>query len=117
MRGCLVQIRCFDTTLTFLKLGQRPILLFSCKKHLCYYRFAESEINALTKSGNLAISMTSIWTSAQILTLAPDNASAKAGQTLASPRKWTTLGRNERALWGECPGSAKEPYQVQVDLS
>src|SRR5574341_2349715 len=61
--------------------------------------------------------MISAWTSAQVLTLAPDNASAKAGQALASSHKWTTLGRNERALWGECPGSAKEPYQVQIDLS
>lgn len=61
--------------------------------------------------------MTSAWTSAQVLTLAPDSASAKAGQALASSRKWTTLGRSDRALWGECPGSAKQPYRVQIDLS
>lgn len=55
-------------------------------------------------------------TTEQILALAPDSASAKAGQGLAGPRKWVTLGSNERAVWGECQGSGKDPYQVQADL-
>ena len=50
----------------------------------------------------------------QIVTLAPDAASAAAGRKLATPAPWMNLGRNERALWGECRGSAV--YQVRVDL-
>src|SRR5215212_3862624 len=52
----------------------------------------------------------------QILALAPDPASAKAGQGLAHRRKWLTLGRSDRAAWGECQGSAREPYRTQIDL-
>src|SRR6185436_3617807 len=44
-------------------------------------------------------------------------ASAKAGRGLASPRKWVTLGQNDRAVWGECQGSGSSPYQTQIDLS
>lgn len=53
----------------------------------------------------------------QILTLAPDEASKKAGRELAAPGKWVTRGVNELALWGECQGSGSKPYQTQVDLS
>jgi SWIM zinc finger len=56
-------------------------------------------------------------TAEQILALAPDPASAKAGQTLASPRKWSALGWSDRAAWGECQGSAREPYRTQIDLA
>ena len=52
----------------------------------------------------------------QILALAPDPASAKAGSQLASPRNWSNLGCNEAALWGECQGSGKTPYRTQIDL-
>jgi hypothetical protein len=45
------------------------------------------------------------WTTEQILALAPDSASAKAGQGLASPRKWQTLGADEQTAWGLCQGS------------
>ncbi len=51
------------------------------------------------------------------MALAPDARSAKAGKGQASPRKWKALGANERAVWGLCQGSAKEPYQTQIDLS
>ncbi|HEX2915332.1 MAG TPA: SWIM zinc finger family protein [Chloroflexia bacterium] len=61
--------------------------------------------------------MTTTWTTEQILNLAPDPASAKAGKELATRRKWVTLGTSEAALWGECQGSAKTPYQTQLDLS
>jgi hypothetical protein len=61
--------------------------------------------------------MISTWTSEQILTLAPDAASAKAGRGLAVPRHWIRLGCNERAVWGECQGSAQEPYRAGIDLS
>ena len=52
----------------------------------------------------------------QILALAPDPASAKAGSQLASPRNWANLGCTEAALWGECQGSGKTPYRTQIDL-
>jgi len=52
----------------------------------------------------------------QILALAPDPASAKAGSQLAVQRNWSNLGRSELALWGECQGSGKTPYRTQIDL-
>ena len=56
-------------------------------------------------------------TAEQILSLAPDPGSAKAGKGLSNTRKWLSLGCNERAAWGECQGSAREPYQTQIDLA
>jgi hypothetical protein len=52
----------------------------------------------------------------QILALAPDPASAKAGSQLATPRNWSNLGKSDAALWGECQGSGKTPYRTQIDL-
>ena len=46
----------------------------------------------------------------------PDPASLKAGQGLASVRKWVTLGHDDSFLWGECQGSGSKPYQTQIDL-
>jgi hypothetical protein len=57
------------------------------------------------------------WTPEQILGLAPDASSAKAGQGLATLRDWQTLGCDERSAWGLCQGSGKNPYQTQIDLS
>jgi hypothetical protein len=54
-------------------------------------------------------------TSEQALALAPDSSVAAAGQKLATERSWQGLGRDARAAWGECKGSAL--YQVRVDLS
>jgi hypothetical protein len=56
------------------------------------------------------------WTTDQVLGLAPDPASAKAGRSLATPRPWAGLGHDERAVWGLCQGSGKKPYQAQVEL-
>ncbi|WP_371406755.1 SWIM zinc finger family protein [Kribbella sp. NBC_00662] len=53
----------------------------------------------------------------QVLGLAPDAASAKAGQGLARVTKWSEAGASERAVWGLCQGSGKQPYQTAVDLS
>lgn len=53
----------------------------------------------------------------QVFALAPDAASVKAGQTLANPGKWVSLGRSGRSVWGECQGSGKDPYRTQADLS
>jgi hypothetical protein len=52
----------------------------------------------------------------QILALAPDPASARAGSQLATPRNWSNLGGSDGALWGECQGSGKAPYRTQIDL-
>lgn len=57
------------------------------------------------------------WTSDQILKLAPDPASAKAGRDLASARRWVSLGCDDQSCWGECQGSGSVPYQAQIDLS
>ncbi|MER3554804.1 MAG: hypothetical protein C4331_10775 [Meiothermus sp.] len=57
------------------------------------------------------------WTTEYVLSLAPDPSSAKAGRDLSQPRKWVSFARNEAALWGECQGSGKLPYQTQIDLS
>lgn len=52
----------------------------------------------------------------QVVALAPDAASAKAASGLTSDGKWTTLGADAEAVWGECQGSGSKPYQAQVDL-
>ncbi|MBI1764731.1 MAG: SWIM zinc finger family protein [Acidobacteria bacterium] len=57
------------------------------------------------------------WTTAQILALAPDAASAKAGQALAVPHKWSGCGAHAHAVWGLCQGSGKDPYHTQIELS
>ena len=51
----------------------------------------------------------------QILALAPDDASRKAGQGLANAGKWVSAGRTDRAVWGECQGSGSKPYQTVAD--
>ncbi|MBI2571063.1 MAG: SWIM zinc finger family protein [Candidatus Schekmanbacteria bacterium] len=33
------------------------------------------------------------------------------------PRKWVSLGTDVDAAWGECQGSANDPYQTRIDLS
>jgi len=53
----------------------------------------------------------------QILQLAPDDASAKAGVQLSGSSKWLTKCVHPLALWGECQGSGKNPYKTFIDLS
>lgn len=57
------------------------------------------------------------YSAEQIIALAPDAASAKAGRSLATASKWQNVGQNERALWGECQGSGSKPYQTIIDLT
>jgi hypothetical protein len=57
------------------------------------------------------------WNAEQVMALAPDAASAKAGSGLANKSKWASLGCLEQSVWGECQGSGKKPYQTQIDLS
>jgi hypothetical protein len=56
------------------------------------------------------------WTAQQVIALAPDAASASAGQSLSSGSKWQGVGRSGRAIWGLCKGSGKSPYQTRIDL-
>lgn len=56
-------------------------------------------------------------TADQILALAPDLASAKAGSGQSSLTKWSGLGGHAQALWGLCQGSGKEPYKAQIELA
>jgi hypothetical protein len=56
-------------------------------------------------------------TEQQVLALAPDSGSAANGKKLAQAKQWPLLGKNARAVWGECQGSGKNPYQVRVDLA
>ena len=49
--------------------------------------------------------------------LAPDDGTLKRAESIANPRKWIFVERNERALWGECKGSGNEPYRTVVDMN
>lgn len=60
--------------------------------------------------------MSTIWTTEQVIGLAPDAASAKAGRGLATAARWSSLGFSDHAVWGECKGSGAKPYQVRIDL-
>lgn len=57
------------------------------------------------------------WSVDQVLGLAPDDGSAKAGQELARASKWKELGQADTAAWGAIQGSGKDPYRVRIDLT
>lgn len=62
------------------------------------------------------------WSTEQVLALAPDASSQKAGRSLASPQKWHDTGHDEGStpdggVWGLCKGSGAKPYQTCVDLA
>ncbi|GFJ90753.1 hypothetical protein Prum_043950 [Phytohabitans rumicis] len=57
------------------------------------------------------------WSAAQVIALAPDASSARAGQGASAATKWESAGWGGDLLWGLCRGSGKHPYQVCVDLS
>ncbi|MER6144225.1 SWIM zinc finger family protein [Streptomyces sparsogenes] len=56
------------------------------------------------------------WTAEQVLALAPDAASRKAGGKLAAPGPWSGAGAHGGGVWGLCAGSGGKPYQTVVDL-
>lgn len=62
--------------------------------------------------------MSAALTREQVIALAPDAASAKAGVALATPRKWSGTGRDTSGhlVWGLCQGSGSSPYQTRIDL-
>ena len=55
----------------------------------------------------------------QVLSYAPDAGVKKRGQATAKLSKWSKMGSNSRAIWGECKGSGSgsQPYLVGVDLN
>ncbi|CAA9471384.1 MAG: FIG01127675: hypothetical protein, partial [uncultured Solirubrobacteraceae bacterium] len=57
------------------------------------------------------------WTTDRVLALAPDAGSVAAGRKLALPGPWSATGQDERAVWGDCQGSGKKPYETEVDLA
>ncbi|MFQ6144928.1 SWIM zinc finger family protein [Streptomyces seoulensis] len=57
-------------------------------------------------------------TADQVLALAPDDASRRAGSRLATAGPWSAAGSSdEGAVWGLCEGSGKKPYRTAVDLA
>jgi len=52
----------------------------------------------------------------QVLSFAPDRASAAAAVTVADPASWSATGCDDDAVWGRYLASTAEPYEVAVDL-
>ncbi|MEU3746611.1 MULTISPECIES: SWIM zinc finger family protein [Streptomyces] len=57
------------------------------------------------------------WTAEEVLALAPDDASRRAGSELGTAGPWSDTGRGEGALWGRCGGSGGRSYETAVDLT
>ncbi|MFI6419851.1 SWIM zinc finger family protein [Streptomyces sp. NPDC050842] len=57
------------------------------------------------------------WTADQVLALAPDEASLRAGSELGTAGPWSGTGRGEGAVWGVCGGSGGRTYETVVDLT
>ncbi|MFF3622036.1 SWIM zinc finger family protein [Streptomyces sp. NPDC002467] len=58
------------------------------------------------------------WTAEQVLALAPDDASRKAGSRLGGAGPWSQIGGSASgSVWGLCKGSGSKPYQTVVDLT
>lgn len=56
------------------------------------------------------------WTTEQVLALAPDDASGRAGARLGAAGPWSEAGSSdEGAVWGLCKGSGTKPYQTVID--
>lgn len=58
------------------------------------------------------------WTAEQVLALAPDMPSRKAGSRLGTAGPWSgTGGSGAGVVWGLCRGSGSTPYRTVVDTS
>ncbi|MFE0514549.1 SWIM zinc finger family protein [Streptomyces sp. NPDC058964] len=58
------------------------------------------------------------WTAEQVLALAPDAASRKAGSKLGTAGPWSEAGSSGGGtVWGLCKGSGSRPYQTVVDVA
>jgi hypothetical protein len=58
-----------------------------------------------------------VFSREQVLGMAPDAAAAKAALGQAVPAKWSGMGHDDSAVWGECQGSGANPYRCQVALA
>lgn len=57
------------------------------------------------------------WTAEEVLTLAPDEASRRAGSRLSRSDRWSDAAAGSGAVWGLCRGgSSAKPYRTVVDL-
>jgi hypothetical protein len=61
--------------------------------------------------------MAARWTAANVLALAPDDASKRAAAGLARPGSWSGTGAAGDLVWGLCAGSGKNSYQAIADLT
>ncbi|MEU6982851.1 SWIM zinc finger family protein [Streptomyces sp. NPDC046324] len=58
------------------------------------------------------------WTADQVLALAPDDASRRAGSKLGTAGPWSGTGSGgDGAVWGLCKGSGSKPYRTVVDTT
>ncbi|MEW2398695.1 SWIM zinc finger family protein [Streptomyces sp. NPDC046862] len=58
------------------------------------------------------------WTAEQVLALAPDAASRKAGSKLGAAGPWSEAGSSdEGTVWGLCKGSGSKPYRTVIDVA
>ncbi|MFJ9103900.1 SWIM zinc finger family protein [Streptomyces sp. NPDC102405] len=58
------------------------------------------------------------WTADQVLALAPDASSRKAGSKLGAAGPWSEAGSSEEGtVWGLCKGSGSKPYQTVIDIA
>ncbi|WP_432833436.1 SWIM zinc finger family protein [Dactylosporangium sp. CA-092794] len=66
--------------------------------------------------------VTTVWTTDQVMALAPDSSAQRAARGLAGDRAWLETGLSvaddlDPTLWGLCQGSGNTPYQTAVDLT
>ncbi|WP_344494897.1 SWIM zinc finger family protein [Streptomyces enissocaesilis] len=58
------------------------------------------------------------WTAEQVLALAPDDASRRAGSRLGTAGPWSEAGSSgSGAVWGLCKGSGSMPHRTVVDTA
>lgn len=53
------------------------------------------------------------WSDEQVVALAPGRIGP--ARAIAEPSGWSGLGADEVAMWGQCGGAGREPYDVAVD--
>ena len=58
-----------------------------------------------------------MWSTSDVLALAPDDGVAHAARGLAVPASWIDLGSDDVGVWGLYRGTSAEPYDVAVDRS
>ncbi|MFC4998624.1 SWIM zinc finger family protein [Dactylosporangium cerinum] len=65
---------------------------------------------------------TTVWTTDQVMALAPDSSAQRAARGMAGDRAWLESGLSATddvppTIWGLCQGSGSTPYQTAVDLT